>query len=433
MFGVMVGGLLATQLVSLAVVLIAPPPFPPAFGLVEIADMLRTPATVPGELVLGTAASPGFTAEDARDRRLTAALAGRLGVPVARIRFTVDDPTQRDAMGTPAAPLAIGRRLMGKDGMGVLRDQLVVGPFKAALQTGDGRWRIIGTPDRILDAWQWRAIAWLVFTIIAISFPAYVMARRLSDPIARFAAAAERLGRDPEAPLVRLHGPAEVEALAEAFNMMQQRLQRYVQDRTQMIGAIAHDLRTPLMRLAYLVETAPAEVRQPAQREIDEMNAMIGSVLGFVRDRLAAPDRTRIDLRSVVESIVEDYADAGADVSLDAGANPVVHADLLALRSIFANLVGNAIKYGDRADISITAGTDHAVVLIDDDGAGLHEAELERVFEPFYRAEPSRSRDTGGIGLGLAIVRTVVRAHGGDVTLHNRPEGGLRARVLLPL
>lgn len=422
MFAVMVGTLLATQLVSLTIVIIAPPPLPQAFGLVELADMLDAPATVPGELVQRTTQDPGFVMTTPRERRLAARLASRLGVPAADARLRLSDP-----------PIAFGRRLLGKDGMGLARDALLVGDFEAALRRPDGRWQVVATSPKLLDDWQWRAIAWLLVTIVAISIPAFFMARRLADPIARFAAAAESLGRDPEAPLMRLEGPMEVEALAEAFAMMQQRLQRYVQDRTQMIGAIAHDLRTPLMRLAYHVENAPPEVRGPAQREIDEMNAMLGSVLGFVRDRLTAPDRQQVDLRSVVESVVEDHADAGASVSLVPGDAPIVHADLLALRRIFTNLVSNAVKFGDRAIVNISSDAHHTVILIDDDGAGLDDAELERVFEPFYRAETSRNRDTGGIGLGLAIVRTLARAHGGDVTLHNRDEGGLRAQVLLPI
>jgi two-component system, OmpR family, sensor kinase len=429
----MVGGVLVTQVVSLAVVLIAPPPLPQAFSIVEIADVLETPAALPTTLQLRLVTDPGFETTTPREHRLAAQLAGRLDVPIGSIRLRVTDYSQRDAIGTPAGPMALGRRLMGKEGMAGLRDELIIGDFDAAMKLADGRWRMVVTPPKVLDAWQWRAIAWLFGTVIAILIPAYILARRLADPIARFAAAAESLGRDPEAPFVHLQGPVEIEALADAFNMMQQRLKRYVQDRTQMIGAIAHDLRTPLMRLNYLIEYAPTDIRFQAQREIDEMNVMIGSVLDFVRDRLETPNRERVDLRSVVESVVENYADTGACISLEPGTEPVVYADLRGLRSIFANLVGNAVKYGDSAIVSIDTGPQHAMVFIDDDGIGLAESELERVFEPFYRGEPSRNRDTGGIGLGLAIVRTVAHAHGGEVTLHNRPEGGLRARVLLPL
>ncbi|WP_439534728.1 sensor histidine kinase [Polymorphobacter sp.] len=425
-FAVMFGGLLATQLISLAVVLVAPPGFPPAFAAAEIGDMLKAPDTVPEPLTVRRVTNPGFTGSTAREVRLAGRIAEHLKVPARQVRVAL--------RGHPMGPRGPFPMLRGP-GPGDRRfgpDTLVIGDFEAALQRADGGWVVVATPKTLLDPWQWRAIAWLLVSIVIVSIPAWLLARRVSAPIARFAEAAERLGRDPEAPLVAMAGSSEVDSLAGAFNMMQQRLQRYVQDRTQMIAAIAHDLRTPLMRLSYLIEKAPPDVQEQARREIDEMNAMIGSVLGFVRDRSRAT-RERIDLRSVVEGIVEDHSDAGVAVTLAPGGDIVVHGDLLGLRSIFNNLIDNAAKYGGRAVVSIGRHDCHAVVLVDDEGAGLAEGDLERVFEPFYRGEPSRNRGTGGMGLGLAIVRSVARAHGGEVTLHNLPSGGLRARVLLPL
>jgi two-component system OmpR family sensor kinase len=257
----------------------------------------------------------------------------------------------------------------------------------------------------------------------------------LTAPIRAFAEAAERLGRDPQAPALTLEGPAEIGGAARAFNDMQERLRRYVEDRTTMIGAIAHDLRTPLTRLAFRLEAgAPEELRAKAAGDIAEMEAMIAAALAFVRDAGRPAARELLELRSLLESIADDMAATGADVMVESGPAVVIHGDPVGLRRLFSNLIVNAVKYGGgRAWASIRQEGERAIVEVEDDGPGLPHVELDRVFEPFYRAERSRSRETGGIGLGLAVVRAVALAHGGEVSLENRHEGGLRARVILPL
>lgn len=200
-----------------------------------------------------------------------------------------------------------------------------------------------------------------------------------------------------------------------------------------MVGAIAHDLRTPLTRLRFRIEAAPDDIRARLAADIDQMDAMISAALGFVRDATRTGPRERLDVTSLVESLAVEAAETGSDVIAAPSPRLTVLADPLALRRLFANLIENAVKYGERARVRMSDADGQAVIEIEDDGPGIPPEDLERVFEPFYRGEPSRNRETGGAGLGLAVVRSIARAHGGDVVLRNRSGGGLTARVTLPL
>lgn len=200
-----------------------------------------------------------------------------------------------------------------------------------------------------------------------------------------------------------------------------------------MVGAIAHDLRTPLTRLRFRIESLPEEQRAKYASDLDQMEAMIAATLTFVRDATKAGERTPLELSSLVESLCDEMAETGAATEVEAGEKVVLEGDPMALRRLIANLLENAVKFGGRARARVFQSDGHAVVEIDDDGPGIPENDAEKVFEPFYRREPSRSRQTGGIGLGLAVVRSIARGHGGDVSLINRAGGGLTARVQLPL
>lgn len=302
------------------------------------------------------------------------------------------------------------------------------------MRQSDGHWTVVEPkPTFRLDSWQQRILLILCLSILAVSPLAWLFARRLAGPITAFADAAERLGRDPRATPLELSGSAEVVAAANAFNMMQERLRRYVEDRTAMIGAIAHDLRTPLTRLRFRIEATPDDVRVKLSSDIDQMEAMISAALAFVRDTTRPAERTKLELASLLESVVDEAAETGGAATVERAEKIVIEGDPIALKRLVVNLVENALKYGHVARGSVFADGDMAIIEIDDDGPGVPPAELERVFEPFFRGEPSRNRETGGIGLGLAVVRSLARAHGGDVTLLNRPEGGLRASVRLPI
>jgi signal transduction histidine kinase len=317
---------------------------------------------------------------------------------------------------------------------GEREEHFLVSPFEVAIQRPDGKWTVVRPqPAFGLNAWQQRIALWFVLSALAMAPVAYIFARRLAAPIRIFASAAERLGRDPRAEPLVLTGPAEIRAAVGAFNEMQGRLRRYVEDRTAMMGAIAHDLRTPLTRLRFRIEGLPEEQRAKMSSDIDQMEEMISAALNFVRDTTRPGERTPLELSSLLESLCDEMAETGAATEVESGEKVVLEGDPMALRRLFSNLLENAVKFGGRARTRVFRDESNAFVEIEDDGPGIPPADTERVFEPFYRREPSRSRQTGGIGLGLAVVRSIARGHGGDVALVNRAGGGLTARVQLPL
>lgn len=312
------------------------------------------------------------------------------------------------------------------------RDVLVIGDFVATYRKADGTRMVVRAAQKGLASWQWMSLMWLAVGAAGVVPFAWMLSRRLAKPIAAFAEAAERLGRDPRAAPLALTGPAEIAEAAAAFNQMQARLNRYVDDRALVMAAVAHDLRTPLMRLALRLENAPEEVRRACEQDARDMEAMIAAALAFVRDTGQPAARRRLDLRSLAENVTDDLSDQGKAVVLAPGDPIVLDGNPVALKALLSNLVCNALKYAGNAEVMLEKADGQAVIEVRDAGPGIAPDDLDRVFEPFFRGERSRNRDTGGIGLGLASARAVARAHGGDVTVENLPEGGLLARVLLP-
>jgi signal transduction histidine kinase len=312
---------------------------------------------------------------------------------------------------------------------------IVVGDFSAAAHLPDGRWLVVSSPpDPFPSDWQIRVSLWIGGCLLILGLAAWLFSRRITAPIIAFAAAAERLGRDPRGGAIPLKGPAEIGKAAAAFNRMQERLKRYVDDRTAMVAAISHDMRTPLARIRFKLEDAPEAVRVGVTRDVERMEGMIDAVLAFVRDASEPSRRERLDLRSLVEVVADETVGACTPVEVTGAERPVVvDADPAALTRLFANLVDNALKHGKGARIIVTSDDEHAVVDVLDDGPGVPEGELERVFQPFYRADPARTLTRDGVGLGLAVARSIARAHGGDITLIPRTPTGLTARVTLPL
>lgn len=306
--------------------------------------------------------------------------------------------------------------------------------FIAARRFPNGGWRIVeSVVQGFPNAFHQQAMLLFALGLAALLPLAWLFAKALAAPIRRFSEAARRLGTDPNAPPLPVEGPAEMLLAVESFNAMQARLHRLLEERTQMIAAIAHDLRTPLTRLAFRLDNLPSPLTEKVNADIDEMKSMISAALDFIRDRALSVRRERLDFRLLVESVVDDQSDLGHDVSLEIGAPITVEGDPLALRRAVVNLVDNAVKYGERARLRLLVADGRCTLEIDDDGPGIADALQSRVFEPFFRLESSRNRNTGGVGLGLAVVRATVVDHGGDVSLHNRKGGGLRVTVWLPL
>ena len=412
-----------------------PPPMPDFYRVGEIAQALKghpfVSAAERRPLILQTTTTPPVADPQPESRgmqKMREDLGAQLGIDARRIIVASETPRFTDTRAFRLVRSEMARR--GRAG----EERFMLAPFKVAIPTANGQWLVVEPkPSLAPTAWQIRIILSVVLSTLALAPIAYLFARRLAAPIALFAAASERLGRDPGAPPLPTDGPAEIAVAARAFNGMQERLARYVDDRVAMVGAIAHDLRTPLTRLRFRVESAPEEVRGKMADDIAEMEAMISGALAFVRDATSPSARTRLELSSLLESLADEMHETGLDVGVDQADRVVINGDPIALRRLFNNLLENAVKYGGEARVRVSGTDGQAVVEIDDKGPGLPERELERVFEPFHRHDSSRCRETGGIGLGLAVGRSVARAHGGDAGLSNRPEGGLRARVTLPV
>jgi signal transduction histidine kinase len=307
--------------------------------------------------------------------------------------------------------------------------------LQAAVRLRDGRWLLVSTvlPDRGPELSPRLLIALLVMVATIATVTAWAV-RRMTAPLAVLATAAERLGRNVDAPPLPETGSAEIRRAAHAFNTMQTRLRRLVDNRTQMLAAISHDMRTQLMLLRLRVETVEgADERDKLLATIDEMEGMLTATLSFARDEAANEERRRSDLGALLASIVADMAEAGLPVALVQSAESViVPCKPQALRRAIINLIDNAIKYAGSACVTLVVTSETIEIRIDDEGPGIPKDELARVVQPFYRLEGSRSRDTGGMGLGLAIAASIVEAHGGELLITNREAGGLGASIVLP-
>ncbi|MCQ8279656.1 ATP-binding protein [Acetobacteraceae bacterium KSS8] len=262
--------------------------------------------------------------------------------------------------------------------------------------------------------------------------------RRLTAPLRTLAVAAERLGRNVNSDPLPEDGPTEVATAAIAFNTMASRIRRFVTDRTLMLTAIGHDLRTPITRMKLRAEFIDDdELRAKFLADLDELEAMVSATLAFGRDSADREPMVPLDLNALLSTIIDDATDGRPDLADHVGfASPppavTLQARPLALKRALANLVGNGIKYGGGARVTLKPPHDgHVCVLIEDDGPGIPADMLERVFEPFVRMETSRNRETGGTGLGLSIARNIIRAQGGDIALANRTPHGLKATVTL--
>lgn len=287
-------------------------------------------------------------------------------------------------------------------------------------------------PD--IGPWLWRIAFFFAVSALVLVGASLLFARRLALPLRRFALAAEGLGRNPDAGALLEEGPRELRTATGAFNLMRERLQRILQDRTLMLAAISHDLRTPIQRLRYRVEAVPDAERARFIADLDEIETMIGATLAFARDTAKQVRREPLDLTALVEAVCADASDAGQDVQCsEESTRLVVSADPVGIRRVVSNLIENAVKYGKEARVRLYAEHGRAVVEVTDKGPGIPAAMQEAVFQPFRRLEDSRNRETGGVGLGLSIARTIARSHGGEIVLSNDEEGGLRARLELPL
>lgn len=306
--------------------------------------------------------------------------------------------------------------------------------FVTQVRLHDGQWVTFDTaiPREAADL-PARLLASLAVLLLAVLALSWWAVRWVSQPLRHLAQAADALGRNLHQPPLPESGPAEVRQAAQAFNTMQTRLQRFLNDRTQVLAAMSHDLKTPLTRLRLRAELLDDdELRQRFEKDLHEMEAMVTEALSALRGLDNPATSQPVDLMALLESLQADQQEMGREVSLNGQVGAPLSGDPARLRRALGNLVDNAVLYGQRAHISVSDTPQAVTVRVRDEGPGIPPELQERVFDPFYRVEASRNRSTGGTGLGLGIARNIARAAGGNLTLRNHPEGGLEATLLLP-
>lgn len=308
-----------------------------------------------------------------------------------------------------------------------------------SMELPDGEWlNVHVTLNRFLpfvtDTFLVAFLGMLVADVLLVGWAVSQFGR----PMRELALAADRLGVDVNAPALAEQGSQEEIRAAHAFNTMAERIRRFVRDRTFLLTAIGHDLRTPITRLKLRAEWMDDEEQQGKMlQDLDELEGMVAATLAFGRDDASNEAPAMIDLAELLRTILDEVADTKPDcpdaTQYDGPDHLPLRARPVAMKRALANLIINGVKYGDHVCATLQPSNRGVVtILVEDDGPGIPPGETERVFEPFYRLEPSRNRETGGTGLGLPIARNIVRAHGGDVVLSNRAAGGLRATVTLP-
>ena len=376
--------------------------------------------------------SPGEAGPHARmfSAMLHAALGdGRAVRVAARIGRPEDRPGP--------APWA-GRRamMMGPGGNGIYGHGLVPGGVQLVtqVQLGDGQWVTFDTQlPRESASLPLRLLLTLAVLLLVVLTLSFIAVRWLSRPLRTLADAAEALGKNIHRPPLPEDGPSEVRQAAQAFNTMQSRLVRYIEDRTQVLAAMSHDLKTPLTRLrlrAGLLDDD--DTRERFEKDLGEMQSMVTDALAALRGLDGPTESVPVDMMALLESLQADNEEMGRSVEIEGRAGAPLNGDPLRLKRCVANLLENAVVYGRRARIKVEDSPKALTLRIRDEGPGIPEALLERVFDPFFRLEGSRSRDTGGTGLGLSIARNIARAAGGDVSLRNAAQGGLEALLVLP-
>lgn len=421
--GTMVHGQALNQTVTLARLLASHPPseadrLTAAFGS-------RTTCAV----VLPTASLSDVPPLDLAERELTEVLRRMLaGVTTGPARVVIGKPNLAHRPCETTGP---------GDGVGsgglTGRHHGIVFAADTIVPLGDGRTLIFRMISEVPPFLTFVAAVSFLLSAGAVVTVVVVAVRWHTRALRELVSAVERLGRGEEVPRLAECGPIEIATAVHAFNTMQERLRRWVGDRMRLLAAVSHDLRTPLTTLRLKAEFIDEDfTREGIVSTIDELIAITEATLAFSRTEGLKEDTRTVDLRELIGELVEEFRLNDADVTLASGSPLPYACRPVSLKRAVRNLVENAVRYGDAARISLSCRDGAAVVDVDDDGPGLPEALMEEAFKPFVRLEPSRSHETGGIGLGLSIARGIVQGHGGSIVLSNRQGGGLTATILLP-
>jgi len=306
--------------------------------------------------------------------------------------------------------------------------------FLVQVRLRDGTWVRFErqVPEGLFD-WPMRLLSTLGILLLGVTLLSLIAVRLVVKPLRELRLAADALGKDIRRPPIPETGPVEVAETSRAFNTMQRRLKRFVEDRARILAAVSHDLKTPLTRLRLRVDLLDDEdLGEKIRRDLDDMQAMVDATLDFMRGTEGREENRLLDLMALLESMVDDVNEAGERARLRGQISQPYRGRPLSLKRCIGNLLDNALRYAGEADIEVR-DTENAVTLtVADRGPGVPPEALDKVFEPFFRMESSRARLSGGTGLGLSIARNIARAHGGDLVLRNRTEGGLIAELTLP-
>lgn len=298
----------------------------------------------------------------------------------------------------------------------------------------DGQWVSFGEqlPQK-MSAWPLRMVIALSMVLLILGLVALVAVKIIIKPLSHLAESARALGEDLQRPLLDVEGPEEVRDTLQAFNSMHQQIKQYVDERSRFLAAISHDLKTPLTRLRLrsgLFEDD--EMRRKVEHDLSEMEDLIHSTLDFMRNEAPKELKQAVDINDLLETIQIDGESVGSTITLTGRADNYFYCHPVSMRRLINNLVENAIKYGGQANIEVLDSPQQLKIKISDEGTGIPEHELKHILEPFYRVEDSRSKETGGSGLGLSIANSIAKAHKGSLTLKNRDKGGIEAEITLP-
>ncbi len=319
---------------------------------------------------------------------------------------------------------------------GILPNDLSIPPFEAAWQLADGSYRVITPPATLIQPWQVRLLIGFAVTALLILPLVWLLSQRLTRPIIAFSEAAAKVGFEDNAPPVMAIGSREVRAAADVLNAMQARIRKQMESRTALMGAIAHDLKTPLARMRLRIEDLPGPLRDKLGDDISHMDGLIKSAMSFTSAHRLGDTLRPLDLSALVEALADDMAAVCPIDATHVEHDIMVKGDTVALKRILTNLLENACRYAGSCRVEVSTRGAEVEVSVIDNGPGLPPEMLETVFEPFYRLEESRNRDTGGAGLGLSVAKALAEAQGGTLKLINRYEGkqvaGLEARLVLP-
>jgi two-component system OmpR family sensor kinase len=441
--GLALVSIVSVLLISFGFALLTPAPAARGMTVKEVAAAFRGSASNfrSGVSVSRRAVPPGGR----QSKVVASTLAGLLHVSPERVQATwADDRSAPAVAGRGESLVTIG----GKDavvdvvnGGFVLRwgGKARVGmatplpPFSAAVRQPDGRWLAVTPREPVLSAWRLEMLTAFLLSAALVAPLAWLVARRITRPIRALADGAARAQLDSNARAPE-EGPAEVRSAAAAINAMRDRLASDAAERTRMLAAVAHDLRNPLTGIRLRAESAGEPARRRIIADVDRMESMINQVLDYVKGRELGEPRRIVDPAEWLRACAQDAVERGEDVRV---ADPLpslqVSVGPEGLRRALANLIDNAVRYGHRATLSLSREDEAAVLGIADEGAGIDEPEISRLIEPFQRLEQSRSRETGGAGLGLAIANDFAKRHGGSLRLSNRPGGGLLVQLQFPL